>query len=182
MKKKYINSRYFKIPRLLELILHLVFFLIVLAFLHFLHIDDYVFDTNSSINNIFSLIFMSVAFIVYRILTSHTIVEEICINYEEKQVEFDYMLYFLLKKKLYIPFNMFSFYSNLDSIIRGGALSLRIFKENSMKIKLSHRYGWTRKQIYCINKDFLEITDGHVRKDTNWEAVYTLIKEKDIDC
>ncbi len=182
MKKKYINSRLLKIPRLLELFIHTAFFISILAVLEFLHINDIVFDTSFNINSTFSVVFMSFSFIIYRILTSHTIVEEFIIDYERKEIEFAYVLLFIIKKKLIIPFKEFSFYSTLDIILAGGALSLRIYKGNQMKIKMNHRYGWTRKQIYCINNDFLKITDGHVRKEDNWQEFYTLVKEKDMDC
>ncbi len=182
MNKKYINSRLLKIPRLLELFLHVAFFLLISAVLQFLHIDDIVMDTSIEITDTFTLLFLSFSFILYRIFTSPTIVEEIIIDYERKEIEFAYVLLFIIKKKLIVPFREFSFYSTLDIILAGGALSLRIYKANRIKIKMNHRFGWTRKQIYCINNEFLKITDGHVRKEDNWQEFYTLVKEKDKDC
>ncbi|HLN54277.1 MAG TPA: hypothetical protein VK212_11265 [Lentimicrobium sp.] len=181
MKKAYTNPRFLKIPRILELLLHLIAFLLILAIVHYLRIDDYVFDTNFGLDTFF-LLFMSSAFIIHRILTTHTIVEELIIDFEQKEIQFNYVLYFLFKRKLIIPFNEFSFYSRLETIIRGGGLSLRIFRANKFKIKISHRYGWTRKHIYCINNEFLKITDGHLRKEPKWQEFYTLVKEKDKDC
>ncbi len=181
MKKKYTNPRIFKFPRILELLLHLITFLLILATVHYLRIDDFVFDTNFELDTFF-ILFMSSAFIIYRSLTTHTIVEELIIDYELQEIQFNYVHYFLFKKKLIIPFNEFSFYSRLETIIRGGGLSLRIFKANKFKIKLSHRYGWTRKHIFCINNQFLKITDGHLRKEPKWQDFFTLIKDENFDC
>ena len=180
--RQYKNFRKVKLPRIVEHSLHLLLYVLLLSIVHFLKIDQIIFNNNYDVSKPIFLLIVCLTFITYKLLTTHTIVEELNIDFDKKSIIIDYVFYFLFKRKLIIPFHEFSFYSKLDSAFSGGALSLRIFKANKFKIKISHRYGWKKKQIYCINKDFLKITDGIVRKASNWQEFYTLVKDNDQDC
>jgi hypothetical protein len=94
---------------------------------------------------------------LYKVLGTHTAVDLIEIDYENKRVQFVYWLFYFYKKTLTIKFEELSYKNSSDITILGGSLAIRIYQNKKLKIKLNRRNGWKDKQIDEINKELLLI-------------------------
>jgi hypothetical protein len=147
-------------PRWLETLIQCCIFGIVIIIVHYLGLDrvikgtDLLLYTKSRYLSIFILILI---YYVYKVLGTHTAVDLIIIDFENKKVVFEYWLFYFCKRTLTIEFKELRYKLKNDITILGGSLSIRIFQNNNFKIKLNRRNGWKDKQIDEIASEFLTI-------------------------
>lgn len=124
-------------------------------------LNNTLFDVNQVLSHI--SIYVSF-FLVYKLLSTHTAVDQIHINFQKNEILFDYWLFYVLRKEIRIAFTEFSFYTKEDPFLLGDANGIRVFYKNKYIIKLNARNGWKADQIDEILSVFLSITNGETRK------------------
>lgn len=115
---------------------------------------DFLNFTGSRYSSVLIILLMYYSF---KVLGTHTAIDLLEIDYENKEIRFVYWLFYFYKKKLTISYEELSYKNRNDILILGGSLSLRIYQNEKYKIKLNRRNGWKDKQIDEITSEFLII-------------------------
>jgi hypothetical protein len=164
--KKFIPSPKINVPRWLETIIQCCLFLAIISFVHYFGLDKIIMDTdlfNYTRSKVLSILITLLLYYFYKVLGTHTAVDLIEIDFENKNVIFVYWLFYFKKKTLKIKFEELSYKRRNDITILGGSLSVRIYQNGKFKIKLNSRNGWKDKQIDEIIAEFLLIKPPTVR-------------------
>jgi hypothetical protein len=106
----------------------------------------------------------AISFIVYKFLSTRTVVDKLELCNDEKLIRIEYFLFHTFKRNIAIKYEDFSFYYRDDLLHFGGSTGIRIFCKNKFKVKLNAKNSWKKEQIEQIIQEFLIITDGKTRK------------------
>lgn len=148
------------VPRWLETIIQCSIFLIVIYVVHYSGLDKIIKDIdlfNFTRSKYISIIIILLLYYLYKVLGTHTAVDLIEIDYENKKIVFVYWLFYFFKKTLTINFEELTYKNRNDITILGGSLSIRIYQNKKLKIKLNRRNGWKDGQIDEIISELLSI-------------------------
>ncbi len=161
----YYPNRFIAGSRLIELITQTLIFLAATWAWSLLKFDLMFFGSSLAESNpLLYSITGAISFIVYKFLSTHTVVDKLELCNEEKLIKIEYYLFHTMKQKIAIKHEDFSFYYRDDLLHFGGSIGIRIFSNNKFKVKLNAKNGWKKEQIEQIIQEFLKITNGQTRK------------------
>jgi len=158
--KKFNPKPKINVPRWLETIIQCCLFIIVIYLVHYLGLDKIIKNIdlfNFTRSKISSILIILLVYYSYKVLGTHTAVDLIEFDYENKNVIFVYWLFYFYKKTLKIKFEELSYKNRNDITILGGSLSIRIYQNEKFKIKLNSRNGWKDKQIDEVTSELFTI-------------------------
>ena len=115
-----------------------------------------------------NVVFYAMSFLVYKLISSPTVLDRILINFDNKEITFDYWICHVYKKQKVIKFQDFSFKITQDIRIFGGSESIRIYQFDKQKIKLNPSDGWKRTQLKSIYSLFLSIKKARIKRYWKW--------------
>jgi hypothetical protein len=158
--KQFKPKPFINVPRWLETIIQCGIFLIVIYAVHFSGLDKIIKDIdlfNYTRSKYVSIIIILLLYYLYKVLGTHTAVDLIEVDYENKKIVFVYWLFYFYKKTLTINFEELTYKNRNDITILGGSLSIRIYQNKKLKIKINRRNGWKDTQIDEIISELLLI-------------------------
>jgi glutamyl/glutaminyl-tRNA synthetase len=151
--------------RLIELLTQTLIFLAAIWAWSLLKFDLMFFGSSLAESNpLLYSITGAFSFIVYKFLSTHTVVDKLELCNDEKLIKIEYNLFHTIKRKIEIKHEDFSFFYRKDSLHFGGSVGIRIFNKNKFKVKLNAKNGWKKEKIEQIIQEFLNITNGKTRK------------------
>ena len=112
---------------------------------------------------IFFVVEFFLIFFLYKNMVTYSLVERVIIDDSKEEIIIVFWLIYFIKKKIVIKYEELSFRAQIDGMLWGYSLSLRIFKNDNYRIKINAKNGWTEDQIKNIYNRFLSITKGRTR-------------------
>lgn len=96
----------------------------------------------------------AISFIVYKFLSTHTVVDKLELCNEEKLIKIEYYLFHTMKQKIAIKHEDFSFYYRDDLLHFGGSIGIRIFSNNKFKVKLNAKTVGRKNKLNRLFRNF----------------------------
>lgn len=169
-KQKTIEPKCFlgKMPRWLELIFQLLIFNILLAIAVNIGIMDFTKTTNETkiIDNQNFLFYFFISFlpIIYLLGRTRTFVNQVVIDFSNRQIRIKYTHMFFINKRFEIPFNEFSFNCKETAGWGNAYKKLKIFQIQFNKKKrkitiISNAHGWSSQLVKELEVAFNIVND-----------------------
>lgn len=161
----YYPNRFIAGSRLIELLTQTLIFLAATWAWSLLKFDLLFFGSSLTESNplLFSIT-GAISFIVYKFLSTHTVVDKLEICCKEELIKIEYYLFHTINQKIAVKYEDLSFYYRDDLLHFGGSTGIRVFDKNKFKVKLNAKNSWKKEQIEQIIQEFLNITNGKTRK------------------
>jgi len=157
---KFVPKPKIKLARWIETIIQCNLFLLTIAIVHFLGLDMATRHTdcfNITDSRLLSILIILLLYYLFKVLGTHTAVDLIEINYDSLEITFVYWLFYFYKQTLIIQFEELSFKNRNSIFMHGAGLSLLVYRNKKLKIKLNNRNGWTSRQVKEITTELNSI-------------------------